>query len=415
MEKEQLRQTILDQQEFFRKNTELINREINLNNYLKGNEIIIITGIRRCGKSSLLKIISDKINKAYIYINFDDIKINDFEVKNFEDIEEISSEIHGKKEIIYFLDEIQNIHLWEKWVNNLYSKNIKVFVTGSNSNLLSSEISTFLTGRNKVIKLSPFSFKEFLNFKKINVEYKTTEEKRKVVNSFNEYFEIGGFPLIIKNNDLELSKQYFEDILNKDLIKRYGIKKIKELNDLIIYLFSNIGVTYSYSTLKLVSGIKSLSMIKNYIDYLKNVFLVYTINRFDFSIKKQKISSSKIYVLDNSFLKTVGFNFSENLGRRLENLVFIELLRKNQFIYYHSEKFECDFVIKEGLKITKLIQVALNLDNLKLKQREINGLLEAMGKYKLNECLILTLETEDLINLDGKKIIIKPVWKWLLE
>jgi len=416
MEKNKLKEVLQDQQSLFDKSDDLIERDISLKDYMKGNEIVIITGIRRCGKSSLLKIISKKLNEKFVYMNFDDIRLTDFKVENFEDIEEIVSEIYGiKTNVIYLLDEIQNVSSWERWVNNLYAKKIKVFVTGSNSSLLSSEISTFLTGRNKVIKLYPFSFREFLLFKKIKTNYQTTNERRAVSQAFNEYFEKGGFPLVIINDDLTLSKQYFEDILNKDIIKRYNIKKVKELKDMILYLFSNVSKTYSYSTLKQVSSIKSLSMINNYIEYLKNVFVASTINKFDYSIKKQKVSSSKFYVLDNSFLKTVAFNFSENAGKRLENLVFIELVRWGNEIYYHAKKNECDFLIKEGLKITKAIQVCLILDNAVTKKREADGLIEAMKEYKLKEGLILTLDKEEELVVEGKKIIIRPVWKWLLE
>lgn len=416
MEKNKLKEVLQDQQELFDKIDDLIEREITLDSYMKGNETVIITGIRRCGKSSLLKIISKKFKEKFVYLNFDDIRLTDFKIENFEDIEEIVSEIYGiKTNVVYLLDEIQNVSFWERWVNNLYAKKIKVFVTGSNSSLLSSEISTFLTGRNKVIKLYPFSFKELLSFKKIKLDYKTVDERRTISQSFNEYFEKGGFPLVIRNDDLTLSKQYFEDILNKDIIKRYNIKKVKELNDLILYLFSNVSKTYSYSTLKQVSSIKSLSMIKNYIEYLKNVFVASTINKFDYSIKKQKVSSSKFYVLDNSFLKTVAFNFSENAGKRLENLVFIELLRRGFDIYYSANKNECDFVIKEGLKITKAIQVCLVLDNPVTKKREVDGLIESLKEYNLKEGLILTLDKEEEFTSGDKKMIVKPVWKWLLE
>jgi len=416
MEKEKLRQVLYDQQEIFNEIDDLIERDFSLDECMKGNEIVVITGIRRCGKSSLLRIISKKIKEKFIYINFDDIRLTDFNIENFEDIEEIVSEIYGiKSNVIYFLDEMQNVSSWERWVNNLYAKKIKVFVTGSNSSLLSSEISTFLTGRNKVVKLYPCSFKEFLLFKNIKLDYKTTDERRAVSQAFTEYFEKGGFPLVIKNDDINLSKQYFEDILNKDIIKRYNIKKMKELNDLILYLFSNVSKTYSYSTLKQVSNIKSLSMINNYIEYLKNAFIASTINKFNYSIKKQKVSSSKFYVLDNSFLKTVAFNFSENAGKRLENLIFIELIRRGFEVYYHAQKHECDFVIKGGLKITKAIQVCLTVDNPTTKQREVDGLLEALREYKLKEGLILTLDKEDEIISGDKKILFKPVWKWLLE
>ncbi|MCK4937927.1 MAG: ATP-binding protein [Methanosarcinales archaeon] len=418
MEKNKLRQVIIDQQALFHKKEVLIDRDLNLEYYFKGNEIIVISGIRRCGKSSLLKLISQKIEGTKVFVNFDDIRLVDFNLDNFQEIQDIVFELFGdNKNVTYFLDEVQNITFWEKWVNNLYSQGIKVFVTGSNSNLLSSEISTHLTGRNKVIKLFPFSFREYLRLKKIKYlkpEHLTSSQKTKIYTSFLEYFNIGGFPLILKNNDIELSRQYFEDILNKDILNRYKVREVKELKDLILFLFSNIGGIYSYSTLKKVCGIKSLSTIKNYVDYFQNVFLVYQVGRFDYSIAKQKVSSSKIYVNDNSFLKTVSFNFSENTGKRLENLVFLQLKRRYDEIYYHMDKNECDFVIKENLKITQAIQVSQKLDNPVTKEREIAGLMDAIKKYDLKEGYILTLEDDEIMELDGKKIIIKSIWKWML-
>ncbi|MBI5392660.1 ATP-binding protein [Candidatus Woesearchaeota archaeon] len=418
MDKSKLRELILDQQQLFSNKLDLVDRDISLEYALKGNEIIIISGIRRSGKSSLLKLISEKTKGIKLFLNFDDVRFVDFSTENFHHIEEIAIELYGTNTIIYFLDEVQNILYWEKWVNNLYSQGNKVFVTGSNSDLLSSEIATHLTGRNKVIQLLPFSFKEYLRLKqfgKIDVDKFGTLEKTKVFSLFLDYFEKGGFPLIIKNDDVELSRQYFEDILNKDVLQRYKIKEIKELKDLIVFLLSNIGRIYSYSTLKKVTGIKSLSTVKNYIDYLHDVFILYKIDRFDYSLAKQKVSSSKIYTIDNSFLKTVAFNFSENKGRRLENLIFVHLLRKNKEIYYHLEKKECDFVTKHGLNINAAIQVAFALDNSAVKEREIVGLLDCMRKYQLNEGMILTMENEEIIHHKSKTIIVKPVWKWLLE
>lgn len=418
MEKDKLRQIIRDQQKIFHEKNDLIERDIDLSYYFKGNEIVIISGIRRCGKSSLLKLISQKIPTNKIFINFDDVRFVDFTVDNFQDIQDIVFELFGEQNITYFLDEVQNVIYWEKWVNNLYAQKIKVFVTGSNSKILSSEIATYLTGRNKVLRLFPFSFKEYLRLKGVNhtdPSQLTSPEKAKIYSLFIEYFEKGGFPQILKNDDIELSRQYFEDILNKDVITRYRVKEIKELKDLILFLFSNSGTKNSYSTLKNISDIKSLSTIKNYIDYLQNVFLLHPVKKFDYSIKKQKVASSKIYVGDNSFLKTIAFNFSENKGKRLENLVFLHLLQNDFETYYHSGKKECDFIIKEHLDITKAIQVSLTLQNPTTKKREIYGLLDALKTYNLHEGLILTMEDEETIEKDGKKIVIKPVWKWLLE
>lgn len=419
MEKNKLRQVIIDQQVQFNKKEDLIDRDLDLDYYIKGSEIIVISGIRRCGKSSLLKLISKKVEGSKVFINFDDIRLVDFNRDNFPEIQDIVFELFKNNEdVTYFLDEVQNITFWEKWVNNLHSQGIKVFVTGSNSNLLSSEISTYLTGRNKVIKLFPFSFREYLKLKGIEnhkLEHLTSSQKTEIFTCFQEYFINGGFPLILKNDDIELSRQYFEDILYKDILNRYKVREVKELKDLILFLFSNVGGIYSYSTLKKVCGIKSLSTIKNYIDYFQNVFLLYQVGRFDYSIKKQKVSSSKIYVSDTSFLKTVSFNFSENTGKRLENLVFLQLRRRYDEIYYHLDKNECDFVIKENLNITQAIQVSQKLDNPVTKQREIAGLLDAMKKYNLMEGYILTLEDDEILEIDKKRIIIKSIWKWLLE
>ena len=429
MEKSQLRQVIIDQQESFRKGEDLVFRDIDLERYLRGNEIVIISGIRRCGKSSLLKLIAGQLEGIKFYVDFDDIRLSDFEVKNFQDLQDLVIELYREeldksesRQVYYFCDEIQNVPLWERWLNNLYKEGKKVFATGSNSQLLSSEISTYLTGRNKVIKLFPFSFREFLRLKGVKIEkYEiesdllTSSRKAEVFSYFLEYFENGGFPLVLKSGDLELSRGYFEDILNKDILVRYNIKEVRALKDLALFLLSNVGRVYSYPTLRNITGIKSLSTIKNYLDYFQNVFLLYQLPRFDYSLKKQRVSSSKIYTIDNSFLKTVAFNFSENKGQRLENLVFVELLRREKELYYHSEKKECDFVLREGLRVNEVIQVSVNLSNPETKKREIEGVIEAMTAYKLDSGLILTFEEEDILNSGGKKIVVKPVWKWLFE
>lgn len=418
MEKDKLRQIIIDQQQTYQKKTSLIQRDIDLSPYYKGNEIIIISGIRRCGKSCLLQLISQQLPGKKIFLNFDDIRLIDFSTENYQDLQDIVIEQYGTENVTYFLDEIQNAPVWERWVNNLYNQGRKVFVTGSNSNLLSSEISTYLTGRNKVIFLHPFSFTEYLRLKDIHViplRQITSAEKTKLYSMFLDYFEKGGFPLILKNDDQELSRQYFDDIINKDVLTRYHIKEAKELKDMVLFLFSNAGSTYSYSTLKHITDIKSLSTIKNYIDYLQNVFLLFQVKRFNYSLKKQRTASSKIYSGDMSFLHTVAFNFSENKGRRLENLVFLQLKRKNAEVYYHFEKKECDFVIKEHLDITKAIQVTLTIHDPQTKKRELDGLLDAMKTYNLHEGLLLTLEDEDRVEINGKTITVKPVWKWLFE
>lgn len=421
MEISVLRQIIIDQQELFSRMDGIIERSVDYDYYLKGDEIVIISGIRRCGKSTLLKLISQKLHKKPVFINFDDIRLSAFSITDFEKTEKVITELFGDSSgYALFLDEIQNAGMWERWLNNLYTKGIKVFATGSNSQLLSSEISTYLTGRNKVIRLFPFSFKEYIDFKS-GITNKpsgmlTGNDKAEINRMFREYLTSGGFPVVIKNDDISISGQYFDDIITKDVIVRYRVREIKELKDLILYLISNTGRAYSYSTLAKVSSLKSLSTIKNYIDYLESVYLLYRVERFDYSVKKQKVSSSKVYAGDNSFLATVSFRFSESSGQRLENLVYLHLLRRGCEIYYHLEKKECDFVIKRGIEITEAIQVSVDISDPAVRKREVSGLLEAMKCYNLKTGLILTMETEEeIIPAQDMKISVIPVWKWMLE
>ena len=225
MEKDKLRQVVIDQQQLFRNKEGLIERDIKIPYYLKGNEIIVVTGIRRCGKSSLLRLIAQQLTTEALYLNFDDVRLVDFTPDNFQDVQNICIELYGKQ-CAFFLDEVQNVSHWERWVNTLYEQGIKVFVTGSNAALLSSEIATFLTGRNKCILLFPFSFTEYLKIKGLSTSSVATSiELAHTYKAFLEYFENGGFPLIIRNNDIQLNAQYFEDILYKDIIHRYRVRE----------------------------------------------------------------------------------------------------------------------------------------------------------------------------------------------
>jgi uncharacterized protein len=413
MEKEKLRRIMADQKQDFLRQKDLIDRDIMMSKILKTKQIVLISGIRRCGKSSLLRIIHNKLNQDFLYFNFDDERIINFSSDDFNTLFEIFLESNPKNYIFYF-DEIQNIKGWEKFLNRMYEKGIKIFVTGSNAKLLSSEIATALTGRNVVVYLTPFSFKEFLSFKKINLKYQTTLDHARLMRAFQDYLLLGGFPLIIKENDPSLIREYYSDIFYRDIVARYKIQNVEGLKILANYLISSSGRNISYSNMAQVSGISSKSLVKKYLDYFLNFYLFLEIRKFDYSYKKQVLNPRKFYASDIGFLNEIGFKNSKNKGAVLENLVLINLMDYNKEIFYFKGKKECDFLIKEGLNITKAIQVTyeLNEDN---KKREINGLLEALKSYKLDSGLILTYEQEDELIIDNKKILINPVWKWLLE
>jgi len=420
MKKELLFQTIYDQQKDFDGIKNLIEREKTneVINLLKLKLPLIITGIRRCGKSSLLKIISNKLSltkKDFLYINFNDERLLGFENENFQNILDYIEEHNYNKKTYLFLDEIQEVKNWEKWVDRIKEK-FSIIITGSNSQLLSSEISTILTGRSISIDLFPFSFEEYLNYKKVDLKNylidKTLQNKIKA--NFKEYISLGGMPKMVIEKNKIILKELYENIIYRDIIRRFNPNLTKPIKEISIYLLSNVSSDISLRTLSKVSGIKNLGVLGEIYSSFEKSFLFFRINKFDYSIKKQIQNPKKVYAIDTGFPNNLGFKFSENLGNILENLVGISLKQRGLEIYFHREKTECDFIIRNKTKITQTIQVTHELNG-KNKEREIKGLLDAMNKFKLKEGLILTNDDEDILEIEKKKIIIKPVWKWLLE
>src|SRR3989338_6198619 len=414
MDKSKLKLVVADQRKAFLSASDYVPRSVDTKKLIQSEEIIVISGIRRSGKSTLMKMLAQDLlekNPAenIFYLNFDDERLVKFGLDDFSQLLEIFFEQCQKGKHYFFLDEVQTVVHWEKWVNRLSEQeNIKVFVTGSNASLLSSEISTSLTGRNIVLEIFPFSFSEFLRLNNYDLLDANTKQRVELLKKFTEYLHLGSFPQVIKTKNLEFLTSYFNDILYRDIIARFSLKDIKEIKELAFYLASNIGKPMSYNNLAKLTGIRSLSTLKNYWDYFQQSYLFFKLNKFDFSVKKQIYNPAKNYIIDVALANKIGFFFTEEKGRALENIVFIELKRRGKNIFYHSEKHECDFVIKQK-KIAEAIQVCLELSE-ENKQREIEGLIEALQKYKLKEGLILTLDEEFSFVQDGKKIIVMPVW-----
>lgn len=384
-------------------------------NSFKDNRIIILTGVRRSGKSTLLKQIMQK-KDSYCYVNFEDERFIDFRAQDFELLNEVLIEVYGNPKI-YFFDEIQNIEKFETFVRRLQDEGKKIVITGSNASLLSKELGTRLTGRYKAFEVYPFSFSEYLAFKEIKLEKNTAyvaEKKVKIIKSFEDYVNEGGMPEYLKNKDEDYIRTIYENILYRDIIARYAIKKQKILKELVNLLATNLSSQFTYNSLKKNIGLSNAITVKEYISYLQNSYLFFELLRFDFSVKRQLNTARKIYMVDSVFHKITGLNFSANKGRVLENIVFIELKRTKKEIYYFTGKNECDFIAKEGARIREAMQVCYSLDE-KNREREVNGLLEAMDKFKLNKGLLLTYEQEDEINIKGRKITVMPVWKWLIS
>lgn len=381
---------------------------------------VVISGIRRCGKSTLLnQTINGFYGKGVYYLNFEDERLVDFELADFNSLYEVFLELYGERKVFFF-DEIQNVVQWEIFVRRMQNKGHKFFITGSNASLLSKELGTKLTGRCVSIELYPFSFIEYLSFKGYELQKNVlsyTAERATIKKHFAEYLRHGGMPEYLKYNDSTLLKRVYEDILYRDIVARYDIKQVKALRELGLYLLSNIGTLFSYNNLTKILGVGSMNTIKSYSDYLENSFLVSLVSRFSYSLKQQFVANKKIYCIDNGLAESIAFQFSKNKGKFLENLVFLELKRRRPEIYYYktTNNLEVDFLIKNGKKDISLIQVADNLDNEKTRQREIDVLTYAMDELKLKKALILTEDTEEEIKLKGKVILAQPIYKWLLE
>jgi predicted AAA+ superfamily ATPase len=407
-----IKEVVLEQNDLFRKKGIYLERAIS-DAALKTKKIFIITGIRRCGKSTLLKQLAGSYKNFY-YLNFEDERLLNFKSSDFNYLLEIFIELYGEQKVILF-DEIQYINGWEKFVGRLFANGYKIFITGSSANLLSRELGTALTGRHLKTELYPFSFKEYLKYYHLDKNsLETTSGRAGLKKSFQEYLEYGGFPEVLASRNREELKQLYQDVLVKDLLVRFKIKDDKAFRELVLYLLSNIGAPISFNNLKKLLGFKSVSQVKNYIGYLEEAYLVFLLYKYDYSIGKQMINDRKVYGIDPGMIKAVSFRFSENSGRYLENLVFLELKRQEKEIYYHKDNGECDFIVRKGLKISEAIQVteALNHNN---SEREINGLVSALKKYNLKEGLILTNDTEEERRVGSFKIRIMPLWKWLLS
>lgn len=418
MEKNEIKNIILDQNEKLLRNESFVERETmqKILEYKNSNLIIILTGLRRVGKSTILSMIKTESKNKNIYVNFDDFRLIKFNIDDFQKLNEIFLETSKLNE--FFFDEIQNIGFWERYIRTMHDNKNKLYITGSNATMLSSELGTHLTGRNIVIKVYPFSFKEFLDFKNykfIKKDLFLTSKKVEILNLFQEYLKIGGIPEYLKTQKEDYLKFIYEDIINRDIVSRYSITNVKSLKDLIYYLISNIGKEFSYSNLTQIIGVKNSTTVKEYIEYFENSYLIFTLSKFDYSLKKQLVNPKKIYTIDTGLANAISFKFSEDKGRLLENLVFIELKRRGKEIYYHKRKKECDFVIKEGLDIIEAIQVTKSLDDIDTRNREVFGLLDAMQTYNLKEGLILTEDEEGVEQHLDKIIHIVPIWKWLLN
>ncbi|HUW68292.1 MAG TPA: ATP-binding protein [Candidatus Nanoarchaeia archaeon] len=388
-------------------------------------EIKIITGVRRSGKSTILyQIIQHLLNKGVpskniLLLNFEDAALAHYSPE--EIYESYLSELNPAFDNFVFIDEVQRKEGWENWIRKKYDLKhaTNFFVTGSSASLLKKEYSTLLTGRNISEEVFPLSFREFLDFSGIhvdNAEIISTETRSKVLFNLKKYLEWGGFPEIFFTNEnykRRLLNQYFEDIVYKDIVDRYGTNSMKT-KELGVYLLTNIANSLSMRNARNALGF-GLETISDYIAYMVEAYLLYVVPIYSPSLKIQSANPKKIYCIDTGLRNAVSFKFSEDVGRLAENAVFVELKRHKQEVYYWKNNIgEVDFIVKDGLWPVEAIQVCWNLDDERTKKREVRALWSAMTEFDLNKGFIITEDTEGLEEIDGKQIYFIPMWKWFL-
>ena len=362
--------------------------------------VLIITGIRRCGKSTLMQQLISQLNRSVAFFNFEDPRIFGFETTDFVKLDEVI----GENTLYYFFDEIQNVNNWEIYIRNLHDKQKVICITGSNASLLSRELGTKLTGRNIQIELLPFSFKEYLSFKILKAEAAT----------FEQYLCEGGFPDYLKTANKEVLQQLFKDIVYRDIIVRHSVRNDKVLMSIALYLISNVGKEFSFTNIKNTFGVGSVNTVIDYISWFEDSYLLFTVPKFSWSLKSVAINPKKVYVIDTGFGDANSLSYSNDIGRLFENSVYLQLRRTYKELYYFREKGECDFVVKEKNKVTNAIQVCTEISQETLP-REVNGLVEALTFFDLEEGIIITMNQEDEIIQDEKKIHVIPAWKWFMN
>ncbi len=406
---------VLESQKDEMKLSNYVNRDIKYKKYLNLSEILVIIGPRRSGKSTFMKYIANKYDKK-IFINFEDERLISIETNDLDTLLLLGKKVYGDTKILFF-DEIQSVDYWEKFVRRLYREGYKIFITGSNTKNLRNKLAETLTGRYFKILVLPFSFKEILRAKGITFKNKK-QDYPNMLRAFDNYLYFGGFPKYVLTNDKEYIKMIYEDILYKDVIQINNVRNERAIKELPLYLANAMTKELTYSSAAKTLGLDDHS-VKNYISYLENAFIVKVVDQYNESSKKRIKTPKKIYFIDNGLRNILVPNRYKDKGNLLENLVFIQLFRNKREIYYFKKNKECDFITIDKEHNFQAIQVTYELND-QNKDREIKGLLEAMKFFKLKEGLLLTYDQEYEIKVkdkDGKtrKIIVKPVWKWLLE
>lgn len=414
--------------------TDFIEKEINniqSRNYnipLETKKIVSLIGVRRSGKSSLLFDTINKLRKKaskenIIYINFEDDRLYPLELPTLDLILESYYELypHKRDEKIYlFLDEVQVVQNWEVYVRRVYdNENIQIYITGSSAKLLSTEIATSLRGRTITYEIFPFSFKEYLEYKNVKVNLNSSKSLSFINNELNNYLFDGGFVETIgedKSISRKILSDYLELIVYKDIVDRYNITNRSLLKSLNKYCFTNMATLVSFT--KLYNEFKSQGFklskdtIFNYLSHLEDAYAIFTLPIYRNSVKEEQRNPKKVYAIDNGFKKIYDYAIDKDISKLYENIVYLHLRRETKDLYYFKQKQEVDFYARIDGK-QYLVNVSYIIEDEKTRKREIEGLLEAMEYFKLNEAYLVTKDEESVVEIEDKKIYIEPLYKYL--
>jgi hypothetical protein len=359
----------------------------------------LLTGVRRSGKSTLLKQLM-KQHDSLNYFNFEDSRTVEFEVSDFMIVEELFSELSDNNQIIFF-DEIQNVTGWERYVRDAIDRKKTVVITGSNANLLSRELGTKLTGRHLDYEVFPFSYMEFLSYLKLTPG----------AESYLSFINEGGFPGYLSLGKKEVLSTLVSDILVRDIFSRYNLRNQDVYRRIVQYLLSNTGKEISFNNLKNTFEVGSASSVMDFLNYLTDAYLLFLVPRYDTSLKVQARNPRKVYAIDQGLVNFYSVSGSPDRGRLLENTVYLQMRRKGYETWYFKGKKECDFICRHNKKHYSAFQVSWKVDQ-QNEKREIDGLLEAMNQLNLSFGTIITFDQEDTLIIDKKTIHLIPGWKW---
>lgn len=382
---------------------------------LSSHLIKLITGPRRVGKSTqALLMLRDR---NFAYLNFDSQPLLDAWDANL--VMRMLDDVYPGYEYL-LLDEVQNLNAWDLWVSELYRQGKNLVITGSNAKMLSSEMATALTGKYLKVEMLPFSLEEFFDWNKLDLSKLNPEQMSDASALMDDYLRNGGYPEVVASR--QLTRTYldtlFDSIVWKDVAKRHNVRNITDLNDLAMYLVSNFCNPVSANELAEELGLSSVNTTKKFMDYLHEPYLFYYLPRYNNKLKLMKKAPRKVYVVDNGFVAAKAFSLSDNLGRLLENQVFVELLRqrydtdKTMFYYRSRNDKEVDFVLRNGAHIEQLVQVCYDMSTPKTEKREVDSLVECAEELNCSNLVIVTNDEERVIEKDGYRIEVVPVSKW---